>query len=270
MEAALAEHHSHRTDGRSHVGFAALAPLAAASRLFGLGVDLLRQHGRGDAATEALLEAVSADRALLTALCADYLTARAADMAGPTLPLGGHVKSAIQASEVVPPQRQSPSEGAGQLTDAAKAAPTMPAASEPHAAAGQPLAADKAITSLPAVAPQGDGEGQFVVAIKAKQEVPRPVSPSYLAAARRAGPKLFTTALDSVKVRDGRAIGDVPWSGIERLIGANSREAHLLRLVRDAIGGTPADPNTPIRELIDADSFARLHQKAAEHADAQP
>lgn len=202
-------------------GFEALRPLAAPARLFTLAVNLLRRHGDETACRE-LQAAVQADTELLAALCAEYLKARAADMAGTSLPLSGHVTPADEATIGAPPQRQ-----------------------------------------------RGGGAGQYAGARPASKTLPSPTSPSYLAAARREGPRLFTTALDSVKVRDGRAIGDVPWSGIERLIGANSREAHLLRLVRDHIGGTPADPNAPIRTLIDADTFARLHQQSAERSDAQ-
>jgi hypothetical protein len=125
---------------------------------------------------------------------------------------------------------------------------------------GRPPAADTSRTH--------DRAGPQSLADKAQAAMPRPVSHIYLTAARKGAQHIALTVLDSFKVRDGRAIGDLPWSGLNRLIGMNTREASVLRMVRDNIGGMPADPNTPLRDLIEAEELERIIQKAAELQDA--
>ena len=51
-----------------------------------------------------------------------------------------------------------------------------------------------------------------------------------------AGPSIY----DSLKVRDGTPIGDLPYRALPRMIGANAREAALLRLILNHV--QPHDP----------------------------
>ena len=80
----------------------------------------------------------------------------------------------------------------------------------------------------------------------------RPAGPSatYVTAAATASRRLGATVLDTFKVRDGRAIGDVPWGSLERLARENAVEAAVLQAVRTR--GMPADPATLVRDLITA------------------
>jgi hypothetical protein len=158
--------------------------------------------------------------------------------------------------------------GSGGRSRHANGHPTIADASQPNESAGRTSIADKALVPVPALSTLGNGAGHPLGAGKVRDTSPRPVSHVYIAAARTGANKLALTVLDSFKVRDGRSIGDVPWSGLARMIGANAREAAVLRMVRDNIGGMPADPNTRLRDLVTATDLERIIQKAAEVEDA--
>lgn len=247
-----------------------LAPLEAPAQLYREALASLNGAPNQNVAALRLSRAVGGNEKLLMALCADFITRVAQDRAGISLQRPGQLPRADKALDEPPAPLQSESEEAGHSSTADKATVEGPASSEPQAATGQYRGAERAIAHAPVVAPQGERPGQPLRVDKATIVAPAPLSPSpgYLRAALRAAPSVARSVLDSFKVRDGRPIGDVPWSGIDRLIAANSREAHLLALIRQHINGTPADPNTPLRELIDADMLARLIQKAAELSDA--
>ena len=70
------------------------------------------------------------------------------------------------------------------------------------------------------------------------------------------------SALDSFKIRDGRSIGDVKWCEIGRLIGMNTREAAVLRLIGKRYANVQNE-NAPIRDLIDSKTLERFIQEAA-------
>jgi hypothetical protein len=74
------------------------------------------------------------------------------------------------------------------------------------------------------------------------------------------------TVLDTFKIRDGRAIGDVRMGEVERLRAANAIEAAIFRQIqKHAVTGSDAR----IRDVIKPEEFQRMHQLAAEVADAQ-
>lgn len=73
------------------------------------------------------------------------------------------------------------------------------------------------------------------------------------------------SVFESIKLRDGRSIGELRWSEIDRFIGANKREAALLKLVRD--WAVPADPNARVSEIVSSAELERMVQKAAEITD---
>ncbi len=247
-----------------------LAPMEPPAQLYRAALASLNGAPNQNVAALRLSRAVGGNDKLLMALCVDFITRVAQDRAGTSLQRPGQSACADKAKLPSPAPLQSESEEAGHSSTADKATADAPIFSETQATTGRPDRAEKASVHEPVVAPQGERPGHSSIADKATLAAPAPLSPSpgYLRAALRAAPSVARSVLDSFKVRDGRPIGDVPWSGIDRLIAANSREAHLLALIRQHINGTPADPNTPLRELIDADMLARLIQKAAELSDA--
>lgn len=164
------------------------------------------------------------------------------DMAAEKMGDGGRTGSAAEAREVMPT--------APRTDDDAK---------------GRRNSADEAIVRVPASSPERNGAGHDRFADKAASGMPRPVSQSYIAAAKAGAQKIATTVLDSYKVRDGRPIGDIRIGELERLRSANAMEAAVLRQIQ-RLGY--ADPNMTVRMIVDHDTLARMIQKAAEVADA--
>lgn len=75
----------------------------------------------------------------------------------------------------------------------------------------------------------------------------------------------LNSVYDSYLTRDGIPIGDVVFSAISRIESANSREAALLRLIREHVSPV-GDPNARVRDLIKIEDLQRMIQKAAEIA----
>jgi hypothetical protein len=96
--------------------------------------------------------------------------------------------------------------------------------------------------------------------------VPSPGAPkrglAELSVVRDAMPSIFDTQL----LRDGTPLGDLRFSQIDRFIATNTKEAALLRLVRDH--GQPCDQNARIRDIVNIETMQRMLQKAAEMVDA--
>jgi hypothetical protein len=74
------------------------------------------------------------------------------------------------------------------------------------------------------------------------------------------------TILDTHKIRDGRAIGDVRYGEIEQLRAANAVEASIFRQIQRRIGY--ADHDCKLRDLLKPEDFNAIKQKAAEISDA--
>ena len=71
--------------------------------------------------------------------------------------------------------------------------------------------------------------------------------------------------LDSHRLSNGVAIGDVRWGSLHRMRSASARDAALLRLL---INLGNADPNAKVRDIVTTEVMERLIQKAAEMSDA--
>lgn len=155
---------------------------------------------------------------------------------------------------------------AGQIQIAEKANRRIPASSETSAPAGHSESAEQALRTVPAGAGKA-GPGQHQRAEKALPAVPAPAhpSPAAIAAAAAARRAAAQTVLDSFTVRDGRPIGDVRWGELERLRGANAREAAVIRQILRHTN--PVDHSVKVRDAIGADDLARFIQRAAEHDD---
>lgn len=173
----------------------------------------------------------------------------------------GHCELADEA-KVTAPASLSPNddaEGLGSRSD--KASTVLPTASSPNEGKGQSISADKAIDRAPAPSPHGS-EGQMANADKAKTHAP---SASSSAAVMRAATNIARSVLDSFKVRDGRAIGDLAFCELENMRFDNAREAAVIQQIQRHYANAPG--NALVRELIGEDDLNRFVQKAAEFAE---
>jgi hypothetical protein len=180
----------------------------------------------------------------------------------------GHCRIADEAMQDVPFPPSPPSGGEGHQRLADQAICHVPPPAAPDAARqGQSERAEKATKQAPSAGgvPR-DGAGHHFAADKAMTHVPRPIPPAYLAAARKEAKAIARTVLDSFKVRDGRAIGDLAFHEIEALRAANVREASVFRQIQKHVAN--ADPWARVRDLIKAEDLERMIQRAAEVSDA--
>lgn len=137
-------------------------------------------------------------------------------------------------------------------------------ASRTNEGEGQSSDADNAGLKFPDPSPQRNGAGQVAHADKATLPMPRPVSPSYITAAKSGAKSVAITVLDSFKVRDGRSLGDVRFGELESLRFENAREASIIRQIQKHC---TADANAKVRDIINTDTLQRMIQRAAEVAD---
>lgn len=134
-----------------------------------------------------------------------------------------------------------------------------------NGATGLTSFAEKVISPLPAAPTLRNRAGHSNSADTARLDVPRPVSSAErrarLAAHRLAG----KSVLDSFKLRNGRAIGDMAFCELESLRFDNAREAAVIRQVQKHCANAPG--NALVRDMIKASDLQRFIQKAAEVAD---
>ena len=86
-------------------------------------------------------------------------------------------------------------------------------------------------------------------------------------AAKAVRGEVALTILDTHKIRDGRAIGDVLFGEIETLRIANAMEASIFRQIQRRYAF--AAPDTKLRDIVKPEDLNAIKQKAAEVADAQ-
>lgn len=108
---------------------------------------------------------------------------------------------------------------------------------------GQAISADQADDGLPAA--------------------PRP-HPGHakrgLAAVASIQPTLARSLFDTIRLPDGRSIGEVRWNECPRLISQHSRIAHILAAChRSAI---PPIPDTPLRSVVSEKELAKIVEDA--------
>ena len=150
----------------------------------------------------------------------------------------------------------------GQIADAVNGQMRGSSTSRTNDDEGQSGSAEKAIVIVPSSSPI-QGQGLQRSADKAKEALPSPLSLSIAKAARTA---VARTVLDSFKVRDGRAIGDLAFCELESLRFENAREAAVLRLIQKHYANAPG--NAIVRDLIKESDLERFIQTAAQIADA--
>jgi hypothetical protein len=85
-------------------------------------------------------------------------------------------------------------------------------------------------------------------------------------AAIRNGRILAISVLDTFKIRDGRAIGDVRFGEVERLRAANAMEASIFEQIK-SFAQAPHDAR--IRDVIKPKQFQRIQRRAEEAAEAR-
>ena len=116
-----------------------------------------------------------------------------------------------------------------------------------------------------ATAAQADG-GRSLAGTQNFRAPVREPSPAQRASSARVATQLAMTILDSYKVRDGRAIGDVRYGEIEHLRNQDAMAASIWRQIQRAHPNAPHD--MAIREIVKAEELQRMIQRAAEVADA--
>lgn len=181
--------------------------------------------------------AVKADPELFNQLAAEYLRRVSEDMRG--LPGGGRGEGDTHRQTA--PARQPNGDDAGQRRyDTQRSS-----VSTPHA--------------------NGAGQVAFDTHYASARPVREP-SPVQRAAAASVHKAAAVTILDTYKIRDGRAIGDVRFGEVDRLRLEDVRHASVWRQIQLAHPNTPHDMK--LRDVLKAEELQRFQQRAAEVADA--
>lgn len=119
--------------------------------------------------------------------------------------------------------------------------------------------------------PESTRLGQEKSGTAPSQSLPKRVAPpktveAYVQAAKHVQKMVAMTVLDSFKVRDGRAIGDITFGELEGLRSENAREASIIRQIQRHAANVTADAK--VRDIIKASDLERMIQRGAEVADA--
>lgn len=137
---------------------------------------------------------------------------------------------------------------------------------------GQRVPADYASQDVPSsLSTNHAGSGHSNCAAKQGRSVSavpvREPSKAQRKAAKAVRGEVALTILDTHKIRDGRAIGDVLFGEIETLRIANAMEASIFRQIQRRYAF--AAPDTKLRDIVKPEDLNAIKQKAAEVADAQ-
>lgn len=200
-------------------------------------------------ARKKALKIAAVDSDFMIAVFDAFVRIVADDMRGTELPGEGRPYSASNGQRSSAHSRQPDEDARGQET---------------YAVNGQRV-------SAPPSSPKASGEGQRRFASDGQRPGATSARPD--TAARKAarinaviGNTKAITSLDSFKVRDGRAIGDLSWGELERLETTNQREAWVIRQLRKH--AQVSDHSTLVRAVVTAEMLDRMIQKAAELSDA--
>ncbi len=205
-----------------------------------------------DPFTKEMRDAMGVTRALISCslvrdLASPYLESIAADMRGDTL------KNPAKAGD------------AARLVDQGRLRPGRVDISEDEESVGCLLSRRGHGSSSSDSDPSEDGSGASMPYLDAGSRLARrsiPNNPRGIAAMRLQSQRR-TTMFETFNTRQG-PIGDLKWSSLPRLIGENTREATLLKMIYEH--AVPANGNARIREIIDLPTLQRMIQKAAEIA----
>lgn len=196
-------------------------------------------------ARKKALKIAAVDSDFLIAVFDAFVRIVADDMRGTELPEVGQVPNANSGQVRFAHSRQPDEDARGQ---------------DHHASDGQ-------INPAPPSSPKASGEGQRRYASDGQHSVAHSARPD--TAARKAarinaviGNAKAITSLDSFKVRDGRAIGDLSWGELSRIKATNEREAWVLN--RILMHARINDHTRIVRDVVTAD----LIDQAIKEADA--
>lgn len=253
--------------------------MTGSARLAVAATDALRRAGRNPiAAHDGFTDAVLLDAGMLAALVGqdeiarlalNYLQRVRADMvrggASRTDGEAGLGRDVTHWHSALSPSTPLP--GEGQIQIDARQQPAQPRQSVEGE--GGHKKSDPHVKSASPPSPH-DGSGGHSARDAQIWVAPAAVTPKELpasaVAARGASAKVIAvTVLDTFRLSNGVAIGDVYWGSLHRLRNASARDAALLRqLLNLGI----ADPNKKVRDIVSVEQMQIMIQKAAELADA--
>jgi hypothetical protein len=248
--------------------------------LYSIAVDILRKSNLSPrAALNDFLDEVRDSESLLSTLISKrdtepfairYLQSVALDMRGrdsrDMRDVGGKAISSDGKRSCAAHDNSAQAEGKANEDVPSKASTLLPSPTlDDGDGNGWPASNGKTKCASPSSS-ESSGTVSTSAPIKAKTPLP-PAGASKRTLANMERVKKITTAFDSYLLRDGTPIGDLRYCQLDRFIGANAREAALLKLVRDY--GIPADPNTRIRDIVSLETFEGFVQKSAELTDAK-
>ena len=205
-----------------------------------------------DPFTKEMRDEMGVTRALISCslvrdLASPYLESIAADMRGDTL------KNPAKAGDAV------------RLVDQGRLRPGRVDISEDEESGRALLSRQRHGSSSSDSDPSEDGSGASRRGMDAGTMMVRrsiPNNPRGITAMRLQSQRR-TTMFETFNTRQG-PIGDLKWSSLPRLIGENTREATLLKMIYEH--AVPANGDARIREIIDLPTLQRMIQKAAEIA----
>lgn len=254
--------------------------MTGSARLAIAATEALRSAGRNPmVAHDSFTERVSCDLALLTALVGkdeisrlalDYLQRMRGDMVrggAATRKDGGVGQAADEAQNHGAPSPSATLPGEGHPTCDTRTRGAQPRQSL-EGERGQ-LCGDTQSEDASSPSPQDSSGGQRLFDTQ-RVDAPAAVAPKELSpaaiAARGASAKVIAlTILDTHRLSNGVAIGDVYWGSLHRLRSASARDAALLRQL---INIGVADPHQKVRDVVTVEQMQLMIQKAAEIADA--
>jgi hypothetical protein len=206
--------------------------VAASSALYALAAEMMRLHGTEERAAGPLMNAVQRDPKLQRAMALHYLyTFREEDTGYDVTKaaVGSDFAAAINAEMT--------------KTDSSRGGHVPP------------------VTPTRSATPARTDEKTFAVTFK-----PKDPPKGALEAAKKAHEAAARSVLDTFTIRDGRAIGDVRYGELERLVVTNAVEAAVLNQIRMHV---VADASAYVRDLIGAKRLAEMIEAAkTEVADA--
>lgn len=253
--------------------------MTGSARLAVAATDALRRAGRNPiAAHDGFTDAVLLDAGMLVALVGrdeiarlalNYLQRVRADMVrGGASRTDGEAGLAANVTQSrFSPSPSTPLPGEGQIQIDARQQPAQPRQSVEGEGGQKTL--DPRVKSASPPSPH-DGSGGHSARDAQIWVAPAAVTPKELpasaVAARGASAKVIAvTVLDTFRLSNGVAIGDVYWGSLHRLRNASARDAALLlQLLNLGI----ADANKKVRDIVSVEQMQIMIQKAAELADA--
>lgn len=185
------------------------------------------------------------------AACHRMIEQVAADKRGESLPGGGQ---SVTVPQLVAASSRQSIEGVGGQVSVEYHPENAPSPSSKHDGGGQRQTAPHSVPA-PSVVSRPAAPSHLVPVISHIRGKPRGAEAMALIQGT------LKSALDRIKVRDGRSIGDVQWHELGKLAGENDREATLLRKIRGFAANV--DPFAKVRDIVPEKYLEDLFAAAA-------